>query len=66
MKLLPIPVSIIFTPTYLLPDYSGRRPAASIRLGVGVCVCGGGGVGCNLDPLTHLRFRHDVSHDVPF
>ena len=45
MKLLPIPIMIIFTPTYLPPNFSGRRPSASFHL----CE---GGVG--VVPLTHL------------
>ena len=38
MKLIPIPVPIIFTATYPLPHYSGSRPDAYIYLGGGVGV----------------------------
>ena len=41
MKLLPILVPIIFTPTYLRPDNSVHCPAKFIRIGGG----GGGGRG---------------------
>ena len=38
MKLIPIPVPIIFTAAYPRPHYSGSRPDASIYLGGGVGV----------------------------